>query len=430
MVKDISTIYICLWNAKSTGYSLHTNVDADLFERKLKLISYNNNIININEELWNCQMDIEFCNKIWTDIQKRSANWNSIEFKDVINLVDFLTNENSNNDVCFLLYIDETRVLISPITRYILSRISNFTSPKLIDPSSWNTTTYPLNYFIHISDDSQAIDKLKNLLRQKLLGEVDNFIKKLIVSHMATCLSVLEDREWLIITYSSELLLSEIALDEEEFMKGTIVFTHFTAIDYVPTKKVYTSFIQEENINSSSIKADKNYSTLTKLKLDSNYVFKKSNLKVHNEKYLYLYWQLDYYGHNQEIPNHISTHQNPVHDEEKGDIWNKDKIKIMHPLSYNCSCSNKISKEKFAEIREAFQVLSKSEQDIFSMAQLIVMDGGIISNSKQFKKKTRSNKRTFYHWNHNTLLYQKTYFNMLGIGDHIIIQTAVNKTLL
>ena len=63
----------------------------------------------------------------------------------------------------------------------------------------------------------------------------------------------------------------------------------------------------------------------------------------------------------------------------------------------NCGCSNKILKEKFAEIREDFQALSKSEQDIFLMAQLKVMDGRIISNSKCLKRKIISNKRTFYH---------------------------------
>jgi hypothetical protein len=65
--------------------------------------------------------------------------------------------------------------------------------------------------------------------------------------------------------------------------------------------------------------------------------------------------------------------------------------------SCNCGCSNKIPKEKFAEMRESFQALSKSKQDIFLMAQLKVMDGGIISSSKRFKRKIRSNKRTFYH---------------------------------
>jgi hypothetical protein len=48
-------------------------------------------------------------------------------------------------------------------------------------------------------------------------------------------------------------------------------------------------------------------------------------------------------------------------------------------------------------MREAFQALSKSEQDIFLMAQLKAMDGGIISNSRRFKKKMRTNKRTFYY---------------------------------
>jgi hypothetical protein len=88
----------------------------------------------------------------------------------------------------------------------------------------------------------------------------------------------------------------------------------------------------------------------------------------------------------------------------------------------NCGCSNKIPKEKFAEMREDFQALSKSEQDIFLMAQLKVMiDGGIIiSNSKRLKRKIRSNKRTFYHWDHNIPLCQKTYLNMLGIGRLIL----------
>ncbi|CAG8472767.1 13633_t:CDS:2 [Gigaspora rosea] len=44
------------------------------------------------------------------------------------------------------------------------------------------------------------------------------------------------------------------------------------------------------------------------------------------------------------------------------------------------------------------------------------MDGGSISTSRHLKKKTRSNKRTFYYWDHNTLLCQETYLNKLGIG--------------
>ena len=61
-----------------------------------------------------------------------------------------------------------------------------------------------------------------------------------------------------------------------------------------------------------------------------------------------------------------------------------------------CSCSSKVPKEAFAEMREAFQALSKSEQDIFLMAQLKAMDGGSISASRRLKKKVRINKRTLY----------------------------------
>ena len=59
----------------------------------------------------------------------------------------------------------------------------------------------------------------------------------------------------------------------------------------------------------------------------------------------------------------------------------------------DCGCSLRIPKENFAELRESFQALSKSEQDIFLMAQLKSID----DNSKCIKKKARSNKRTFYH---------------------------------
>src|SRR6185312_6186284 len=81
----------------------------------------------------------------------------------------------------------------------------------------------------------------------------------------------------------------------------------------------------------------------------------------------------------------------------------------------NCGCSKMIPREKFAELREAFQVLSRSEQDIFLMAQLKTMNGGEITASRRLKQKTRTNKRTFYYWDRNMPLYQKTYLNMLGI---------------
>src|SRR5215218_9719833 len=81
----------------------------------------------------------------------------------------------------------------------------------------------------------------------------------------------------------------------------------------------------------------------------------------------------------------------------------------------SCGCSSRIPKEEFAELSESFQALSKPEQDIFLMAQLKAMDGGSTSTSRRLKKKTRSNKRTFYHWDHNMLLCQETYLNMLGM---------------
>ena len=62
----------------------------------------------------------------------------------------------------------------------------------------------------------------------------------------------------------------------------------------------------------------------------------------------------------------------------------------------DCGCSSRIPKEEFAELRESFQALSKSEQDIFLMAQIKAMDDGSISISRCLKKKNRSNKRTFY----------------------------------
>ncbi|KAG9291285.1 hypothetical protein G9A89_021787 [Geosiphon pyriformis] len=65
-----------------------------------------------------------------------------------------------------------------------------------------------------------------------------------------------------------------------------------------------------------------------------------------------------------------------------------------------------IPRENFAELREAFQALSRSEQDIFLMAQLKAMNGGGITASRRLKKKTHR----------NTPLCQKTYLNMLGIS--------------
>jgi len=66
-------------------------------------------------------------------------------------------------------------------------------------------------------------------------------------------------------------------------------------------------------------------------------------------------------------------------------------------MGCNCGCSQKIPREKFAELREAFQALSRSEQDIFLMAQLKAMNGGEITANRRLKKKMCTNKRTFYY---------------------------------
>ena len=73
--------------------------------------------------------------------------------------------------------------------------------------------------------------------------------------------------------------------------------------------------------------------------------------------------------------------------------------KAVHFLEIGCKCgcSKMIPRERFAELREAFQALSRSEQDIFLMAQLKALNGGETTASRRLKKKTRTNKRTFYY---------------------------------
>ena len=63
--------------------------------------------------------------------------------------------------------------------------------------------------------------------------------------------------------------------------------------------------------------------------------------------------------------------------------------KAMHFLETGCKCgcSKIILTEGFAKLCEAFQALSRSEQDIFLMAQLKAMNGGEITASRRLKKK-------------------------------------------
>ena len=65
-----------------------------------------------------------------------------------------------------------------------------------------------------------------------------------------------------------------------------------------------------------------------------------------------------------------------------GNITEYEKALYFLELGCGCGCSSKVPKEAFAELREAFQALSKPEQDIFLMAQLRAMDGGSTSASR------------------------------------------------
>ena len=82
----------------------------------------------------------------------------------------------------------------------------------------------------------------------------------------------------------------------------------------------------------------------------------------------------------------------------KNDNYNEyEKAIRFLETGCSCGCSKMIPRERFAELREAFQALSRSEQDIFLMAQLKAMNGGEITASRRLKKKTRTNKKTFYY---------------------------------
>ena len=73
------------------------------------------------------------------------------------------------------------------------------------------------------------------------------------------------------------------------------------------------------------------------------------------------------------------------------DIIMNEYEKALHFLEAGCGfgCSTKMPKEAFAEMREAFQALSKSEQDIFLMAQLKAIDGGAINTNRRLKNRAR-----------------------------------------
>ena len=62
----------------------------------------------------------------------------------------------------------------------------------------------------------------------------------------------------------------------------------------------------------------------------------------------------------------------------------------------DCKCYQKISAIEFAETREDFQALSRSNKDIFLIAQLKLMNGGSICNSTRYRYLKRKKIYTFY----------------------------------
>ena len=64
-----------------------------------------------------------------------------------------------------------------------------------------------------------------------------------------------------------------------------------------------------------------------------------------------------------------------------------EKARLFLEIGCNCGCSKMIPRDNFAELREAFQALSRSEQDIFLMAQLKAMDAGEILPVDVLKRK-------------------------------------------
>ncbi|CAG8702811.1 10942_t:CDS:2, partial [Funneliformis caledonium] len=212
MARRIPTIYLCLQDTNSTGYPSRTRVGAELFERELKELREGEEW-RFTYILQNNQMDTNYYTVIWTEISRRSSSWRNIIDSELDMSASFITNDNSNNNVCFLLCIDEARTLISPINKHkfspfrlfrkalknvrwhgffallldTLSRISNFAPSKSIDPSHCdnendecrNLAKYgrPLymSYLQSNIDDPQVIHKFINLLKRKLLGGTNNF---------------------------------------------------------------------------------------------------------------------------------------------------------------------------------------------------------------------------------------------------------------
>ncbi|CAG8655042.1 8476_t:CDS:2 [Funneliformis mosseae] len=103
-------------------------------------------------------------------------------------------------------------------------------------------------------------------------------------------------------------LLDPAAIDElQSFVDATVAFTHFIPIRnnpgvdiMIPVKLSEDRYsyilIQVKNYASNNQSADQSYPESGTSKLKSRFVFRKSDLKHHEEKYITLYWQLGFQG--------------------------------------------------------------------------------------------------------------------------------------
>jgi hypothetical protein len=82
-----------------------------------------------------------------------------------------------------------------------------------------------------------------------------------------------------------------------------------------------------------------------------------------------------------------------------------------------CGCSSQLPKDKFAQRRSDFQNLSKLEQDVFVMSNLIFFDVGSTTQSPRLKSSIRINQRILFLFEYKKPICQETYLNMLGISE-------------
>jgi hypothetical protein len=151
--------------------------------------------------------------------------------------------------------------------------------------------------------------------------------------------SIQEKKEWksTVITVKRlmELLDPATVDDLQHFVDATVAFTHFIPITYAPKtcslKEYYRRrcavilkrnnpgadimipvklsedrysyiLIQVKNYASGDRNADKSYPSSGSSKLTPRFVFRKSDLKDHQEQYITLYWQLGFQGQLREVP--------------------------------------------------------------------------------------------------------------------------------